>query len=213
MSAYPPPWRLRGWAVQTLHAVPTAVARRYVPVQVPILPIWPSYTLATILFASYESGTLAYHELLLGIGLVRLHGPRLCIPHLWVDSEASVAGGREIWKLPKHLASFNIERSEDAIAIETPGICRIEARTNRYSVPLWLPVLAFGNAPGTLFPFNASMRARASLARIHVTPFSGEFASMQLSRPLLGVRYEALDVVVHGPRFAFDGLRGGSRNV
>jgi Acetoacetate decarboxylase (ADC) len=199
----PPPWRLHGWAIQTLHAIPLEAARRYVPQGLPIIPILPGHTLATLVFASYESGSLAYHELLLGIGLVWLRGPRFCIPRIWVDSAASVAGGREIWKLPKEPARFDLRRSGDSITIEAADICRIDARASRHTVPLWFPALAFGeDAAGTMFPFSAYMRARTSLARVTISPLSDTFASMQLSRPFVGVRYESLDVLVHGPSAA-----------
>jgi hypothetical protein len=192
------PWRLRGWAIQTLHAIPIAIARRYVPRDLLLIPIWRGHTLATVLFASYESGSLAYRELLLGIGLVWLRGPRFCIPRIWVDSEASVTGGREIWRLPKAIASFDVRRNDGNVQIAAHGICQIEGRASRYAVPLWLPALAFGQHANAFFPFTAYMRARASLAHVAITALSDEFAAMQFGRPLLAMHYESLDLLVHG---------------
>jgi hypothetical protein len=195
----PPPWHLQGWAIQTFTTIPLSVARRYVPPELPIVQVWPGYTLGTVAFASYERGTLAYNELLLAIGLVWLRGLRFCIPRLWVDSEASVAGGREMWKLPKQLAIIKVLRGDEVITIDAGDICRIEACTNRYNIPLWLPVLAFGQSADSFFPFTAFVRASASLAHVEISRLNDELASLQLGRPLLSIHYPSLDMLVHAP--------------
>lgn len=64
-------------------------------------------------FVSYEPGSpLTYSELLVG-HLVRTerHGRCASITDIWVDSPASVAGGRELWALPKSLCDFELETS------------------------------------------------------------------------------------------------------
>jgi hypothetical protein len=64
-------------------------------------------------FVSYEPGSpLTYSELL----VARLvdtdeHGRRVSITDIWVDSPASVAGGRELWAIPKGLCDFELESS------------------------------------------------------------------------------------------------------
>ena len=65
-------------------------------------------------FVSYEQGSpLTYSEFL----VARLvdseasgkSGRRVSITDIWVDSPASVAGGRELWAIPKGLADFTLE--------------------------------------------------------------------------------------------------------
>jgi hypothetical protein len=65
-------------------------------------------------FVSYEEGSpLTYSEFL----VARLvdsassgqSGRRVSITDIWVDSPASVAGGRELWAIPKGLADFELE--------------------------------------------------------------------------------------------------------
>jgi hypothetical protein len=62
-------------------------------------------------FVSYEPGSpLTYSELL----VARLvdagsYGKRVSITDIWVDSPASVAGGRELWAIPKDLCDFELE--------------------------------------------------------------------------------------------------------
>lgn len=65
-------------------------------------------------FVSYEPGSpLTYSELL----VARLasapdgKGKRVSITDIWVDSPASVAGGRELWAIPKGLCDFELDTS------------------------------------------------------------------------------------------------------
>ena len=62
-------------------------------------------------FVSYEEGSpLTYHELLVARPIsTDAHGRRVSITDIWVDSPASVAGGRELWAIPKGLCDFTFE--------------------------------------------------------------------------------------------------------
>ncbi|HCB06324.1 MAG TPA: hypothetical protein DEQ43_19155 [Nocardioides bacterium] len=58
-------------------------------------------------FVSYDEGSpLTYHELLVARPVSTVeHGRRVTITDIWVDSPASVAGGRELWAIPKGCAT------------------------------------------------------------------------------------------------------------
>ena len=62
-------------------------------------------------FVSYEEGSpLTYSELLVARPIsTDDHGRRVSITDIWVDSPASVAGGRELWAIPKGLCDFSME--------------------------------------------------------------------------------------------------------
>jgi hypothetical protein len=62
-------------------------------------------------FVRYEEGSpLTYSELLVGRAVEPVeHGRRVTITDIWVDSPASVAGGRELWAIPKGLCDFTLE--------------------------------------------------------------------------------------------------------
>lgn len=62
-------------------------------------------------FVSYTEGSpLTYSELLVARPVkTDGHGRRVSITDIWVDSPASVAGGRELWAIPKGLADFTLE--------------------------------------------------------------------------------------------------------
>ena len=62
-------------------------------------------------FVSYEEGSpLTYSELLVArqVGSGQ-HARRVTITDIWVDSRASVAGGRELWAIPKGLCDFTLD--------------------------------------------------------------------------------------------------------
>jgi hypothetical protein len=65
-------------------------------------------------FVSYEEGSpLTYSELLVARALPKSDGKgrKVSITDIWVDSPASVAGGRELWAIPKGLCDFDLETS------------------------------------------------------------------------------------------------------
>jgi acetoacetate decarboxylase len=64
-------------------------------------------------FVRYEEGSpLTYSELLVGRAVDSgEHGRRVTITDIWVDSPASVAGGRQLWAIPKDLCDFTFETS------------------------------------------------------------------------------------------------------
>lgn len=64
-------------------------------------------------FVSYEEGSpLTYSELLVARPIATdAHGRRVTITDIWVDSPASVAGGRELWAIPKGLCDFTLDSS------------------------------------------------------------------------------------------------------
>jgi acetoacetate decarboxylase len=64
-----------------------------------------------VAFVNYEPGSpLTYSELLVARPIRSdEHGRRVSISDIWVDSSASVAGGRELWAIPKELCDFEFE--------------------------------------------------------------------------------------------------------
>ncbi|MDR6592332.1 hypothetical protein J2S66_000716 [Saccharothrix longispora] len=100
MVDYPPePWVLHGRACVTTWLVPASA--------LPALPVPPlvvgGRAVVGTAFVEYAPPGMAYRELLAAV-LVRRLG--VSITHIWVDSEASRAGGRELWGIPKEMAAF-----------------------------------------------------------------------------------------------------------
>jgi hypothetical protein len=105
-ASYPPaPWHLEGTAALSTWGVAAD--------RVPPLPrgvraaTTRGRALAVTVFVDYgEGGMMSYRELLAGVLVRRGRGVALSITDIWVDSEASLAGGRALWGIPKELAEF-----------------------------------------------------------------------------------------------------------
>lgn len=115
MTAYPPePWHLAGqmylslWLVPR-HALPPALPPGTRPVTV------AGRGVAGLAWVFYEQDSVLHYNELLAAVLVR-DGlrPRVTITDIWVDSPASMTGGRELWGIPKDLATFDLDRDGSA---------------------------------------------------------------------------------------------------
>lgn len=207
MNAYPPPpWQLGGWGVATVGFVDGSAARASAPDGAHVVCVLPGKTLGGLVFLSYERGPLTYHELNVVAGLVRV-GTRLAfwLPRLYVDSEASLAGGREIWGVPKELAAFDIVHEIGATTITVRSgadeVCRLRSSVSASGLRLPLPMPAFGVRDGDFLFFTGRLDARVSVVRASVTmPRDGEFAGLGLDRPRLAFRTDNLTLAVPAPQ-------------
>ncbi|MHA6799673.1 acetoacetate decarboxylase family protein [Bounagaea algeriensis] len=142
--AYPPgPWLLGGSLRMSVFRVPVAAVPGEVFAHVP-----PGHRLSTaggrvtlgVAFAHYvPGGVLQYEELLLAVAVRRGVRWRCSIPRIWVDSERSQHGGRELWGVPKRLGVF--ERSvegavtDTVLRVDDRPVARLWARDGRVLLP------------------------------------------------------------------------------
>lgn len=71
-----------------------------------------------VAFVSYEPGSeLTYEELLVATPVRDEGRLAVSVPQIWVDSEASRQGGREMWAIPKQLAKFGQGSSIAGVAV------------------------------------------------------------------------------------------------
>ena len=114
--SYPPaPWQMVGSLWLTLFRVRAAVDDHR-----------PAGVYAAA-FVSYDEGSpLTYHELLVARPIsTAAHGRRVTVTDIWVDSPASVAGGRELWAIPKGLCDFTFESSHTGPLTTTQWTARL----------------------------------------------------------------------------------------
>jgi hypothetical protein len=201
----PPPWNLAGWGIATVGLVDAKAAADYVPAGTQLVTVVPGKTLGGLVFLAYERGTLTYRELNVVAGLVR-RGTRFAfvLPRLYVDSAASLAGGRAIWGVPKEMATFEIGHEIGLTTIDVRqgahGVCRIRCSVPVRGLRLPLPMPALGERDEELLFFTGRMAARLSLARAAVElPPDSEFGGLNLTRPKLAVRCEDLTLRVPAP--------------
>jgi Acetoacetate decarboxylase (ADC) len=116
------PWRLQGQLWLSLFRVTGAADRFGRP-----------DGLYGAAFVSYEPGSdLTYSELLVARPVRAGKRPRVSVTDIWVDSPVSMAGGRELWAIPKELCDFSLDtghagplsRTEWAASAERRPIAR-----------------------------------------------------------------------------------------
>lgn len=135
LSYPPPPWTLRGHAI----CVPLLLERQRIPLPAPLAPLAIGRRVPGALIAARygRDSTLCYSELALLVGAYvvgarRASNAGISAVRIWVDNETSIAGGRDIWALPKELAAFTWEEPADGSCVEvrvgTSLLVRLEAR-------------------------------------------------------------------------------------
>lgn len=167
----PAPWTTSGSGLVWMHRA-TASATAY---QQRGLVYDRALPLTVAAFLRYEEGPVGAYDELLAMPnvLLRKRRPSLAVPFIAVDSEASIAGGRANWALPKAFAEFDWQLRDGLPS-------RIQARGDGWSaearllwsgprMPLWLrtqqtQVRADGSTIGV--PVRSSGIGRA--ARVEV---------------------------------------------
>jgi len=202
----PAPWRLRGEAAILASPVRKGAARAAgLPPGVELVGAG-GWTLGGVLLARYdEHATLPYHELVVFSGLAR-RGAALAfvVSRIYVDSAASLAGGRAIWGLPKELAEFAWDWRAGAIGVAQDGRPLLRATVRRRSgVRMPLPLLSpvFGSLDGSAVRSSGRGRLAAApaLAVLEV-PAGSPFASLGLAGTRAGVAGAGLDLLFPAPQ-------------
>jgi hypothetical protein len=177
-----PPWHLQGELV----IVPAITRRR---------------SLGGVLLADYRAGTLQYHEL-----IVFSHAtPRgMVVSHIYVDSEQSLHGGRNVWGLPKELAEF--ELGPRAFVARQGARTLLTARVRRRAgrIPLVIPTPITSAAGDTVG--RAFIRAALALVTLEV-PESSPFADLGLAGTRLALAGDDLRLTMPAPTRRSAGTR------
>jgi acetoacetate decarboxylase len=175
MDHPPPPWHLNG----ELILVPAIVRPR---------------ALGGAMLVDYRSGTLAYKEL-----IVFSHATArgMVVSHIYVDDEQSLAGGHQIWGLPKELAQF--EFTPTRFSARQDGHTLLEAKIRRRpgKLPLVIPAPIVSDAGMTLG--YARIKAAPALVTLEV-PASSPFAHLGLSGTRLALAGDDMRLTMPAPR-------------
>lgn len=140
---YPPePWYLGGSLLSSAFLVDRVWFENAVPSGRHLFRVG-SKVVVGVASASYvPGGVLAYEELLVALPTWGRGGLRVTIPQIWVDSPQSMAGGRELWGIPKERAVF--ERSATHAAMNGDDM-QLEGHVGRAMLPgmrqIALPIL------------------------------------------------------------------------
>ncbi|NJK99517.1 MAG: acetoacetate decarboxylase family protein [Spirulinaceae cyanobacterium RM2_2_10] len=206
--AYPaPPWHLCGRALLALHLVDLAIARRFVPAELEPVTVLPGKTLGGIYLAHYTPGsTLSYSELIAVPALVR-HGNSLgaWISHIYVDDADSVAGGREIWGLPKTLASFDWEQEFVSVSQGGEQLCIAHYHQPWLGLPSLIrpqiPSRIFSGLGEQLLQFASEFQGKLSLTQSRLSvPENSPLAALELERPVATAYSDSFQFIAHKPQ-------------
>lgn len=211
--AYPQaPWGLRGYAIATLNLVDIERVRPLIPPEFDIIPVLPGKTVSGIYLSYYEPGSvLEYSELIVTAGLLRYSGQfGGWVSHIYVDNADSVAGGREIWGLPKELAEFEWNKGnratsgyENSVVVRQGEreLCHVNYNPLNFGLPL--PSISgqvFSTLSGSILLFKSEFESRVGVvgARVQI-PSESPFASLNLEQPWLTFYLERLRLVTGVP--------------
>ncbi|MCU0543202.1 MAG: acetoacetate decarboxylase family protein [Oscillatoriaceae cyanobacterium Prado104] len=216
----PAPWKLQGYALQTLQLVDVARVRPLVPSELEIISLLPGKTLGGVYISSYGLGSvMEYNELIVVSAIVHFSGKwGAWISHIYVDNPNSVAGGREIWHLPKELAQFSWEGS-DSVKASNLGyrvtvrqgncyLCSLNYSKQTLAVPLPLSGNVFSVDRSHLLLFKGEFTSQIGLIKGELEiPNESHFASLNLGQPLLTAACNKMRLTVQAPEVL--GNRGG----
>ncbi|WP_416666306.1 acetoacetate decarboxylase family protein [Egbenema bharatensis] len=203
---YPqPPWLLRGYAIQTLQLVEIDRIRPHIPSELEIISVFPGKTIGGIYLAAYGDGsTLTYNELIV-VGAMVHKGTNFggWISHIYVDHPDSIAGGRQIWGLPKEQADFTWNHQGPLSVTVQQGnqtLCRLESRWQipGWSQPLTVPVISTKASHLACFNGQANFKVHLANAALFIPPES-PFAPLKLDKPMLSFYCNPLELVANPP--------------
>ena len=198
------PWTLQGYAIQTLHLVNIDQVRPLIPLELEIMSVWPGKTLASVYLSHYGSGSvLEYSELIVVPAVVnyqrKIGG---WVSHIYVDNADSVAGGREIWGLPKELAKFTWQQGNHVTVYqENRKLCSLKYNQQSLAWRQWLSASAFSAKGADLLIFPAEVESVLGLigSKLEI-PAESPFSAIGLGQPWLTVRCEQMSLRVDAPK-------------
>jgi acetoacetate decarboxylase len=219
MSYPSAPWTLQGYAIQTLQLIDIKQVRPFIPPEFEIISVLPGKTIGGVYLSNYSSGsTLEYSELIIAPGIVNYSGKLGgWISHIYVDNSESVAGGREIWSLPKEFADFTWEKASQSsskaenlltVSQGKQMLCQLSYQLPSFSIPVPFSGDVFSTQLDSILLFKGEFSANVGLCSSQLEiPVESPFASLDLDRPFLTFYCKNLRLVAGTPKVA------GSRKV
>lgn len=200
------PWTLQGYAIGTLNLIDSEPLRSLIPPELDIISIFPGKTLGGVYLASYQQGSvLEYNELIIAAGLVSYSGKiGSWVTHIYVDNSDSVAGGREVWGLPKELAEFTWKQDESQFSVivrqGNRQLCNLSYTRSSLGWRLPFTVSFFSALDSNFLEFKGQLESQIKLvsSKLAVPPES-PFANLNLSQPWLTGYCEDMRIQISAP--------------
>jgi acetoacetate decarboxylase len=189
---YPPePWRLAGQAYLSVWRAPVAELPR-VPAALQPITVAGQAMVVTAWIDYREPGQLAYHELLAAVAVRNGLKATATVTEIWVDSEVSLAGGRQLWGIPKELADFDLRHGRAFTG--SAGTAEDWIATAAFTIRGGAPVAArsafsIAQQVGTSVRYSrvrSKARPRAAVANWNINP-RGPLGYLAGQSPLLSL--------------------------
>ncbi len=196
------PWKLQGYAFVALQLIDIDLVRPLIPSELEIVSVWPGKTIGGVYLSTYESGSvLEYNELIVVAGFVSHRGKfGGWVSHIYVDNLDSVAGGREIWGLPKELAEFSWEQKCVTVRQSNQLLCSLNYNRQDFGWRQQLAASAFGVLGSDLLLFKSDFESQFGIVSAKLAvPAESPFANLNLGQPLLTVHCDRLSLTVAAP--------------
>lgn len=200
------PWSLRGYSLQTAHVLDVARVRSLIPSELEVVSVWPGKTLGGIYISSYGSGsTLEYNELIVVCAITRCSGQfGVWVSHIYVDNPNSVAGGREIWGLPKELAEFTWDlRNKPSVWVRQGDqlLCSLSAEWQSPGLSLPIALSGLSKRGAELLSFGGRASGDLSLMGANLQiPNDSPFAWLGFNQLLFGAYCDRLSITIEAPQ-------------
>ncbi|MBE9008086.1 acetoacetate decarboxylase family protein [Fortiea sp. LEGE XX443] len=211
MSYPATPWTLRGKAIASLHLVNINQIRSLIPLEFQIFSVWPGKTIGGVYLSYYGQGSvLEYSELIVAPAMVSYQNKiGAWVSHIYVDNTDSMAGGREIWGLPKELADFTWE--QDKLITVRQGdrkLCTLNYSQQNLAWRQRFTGSTFSVRGVELLKFSAECEALLGLISSQLeVPGDSPFSDIGLGQPFLSARAEQMKLKVAHPKVV--GQRAG----
>jgi acetoacetate decarboxylase len=206
MSYPPAPWHLYGQALQSIHLVDVARAKELVPTDLEIVSVLPGKTLGSLYLSVYDANsTLEYHELIVVAALVRYQGKiGSWVSHIYVDNLDSVAGGREVWGLPKEMADFTWNDRQIQVTQGDRSLCQVHYGQGGLPLSPWGKSRILGNGFAGLaediLAFAGDFEAGLKWVSCDITiPAESPFSKLNLGHPWLTLKFNELHLTANAP--------------
>lgn len=150
-----------------------------------------------IIVVRYLEGSLRYDELMFGTLARRGLRVGYWTDRIWVDSAASVWGGRRIWGVPKNLARF--EWQDDHVTVsDSKGLVAGLSLTRRNSRLPWIyiPTPFFGDIDGERCFALGKLWGRPGRSGLQVREWPERFGYRPQARPRISLASQPFRMTV-----------------
>jgi len=204
MTLYPQaPWTLQGYAVATLHLIEIDRVRSLIPQELDIISVLPGKTVGGVYLSDYGFGSVLEYSELIVVAAAVTHSGKIggWVSHIYVDNPNSVAGGREIWGLPKEFADFSWGENSVTVQQSNSTLCTLNYNS-LFSLGLKprLGASSFSTKNADLLIFTFDVEAQFGLVNAQLkVPSNSPFADLIVGQPWLAISVTQMRLTVNAP--------------